>query len=112
MSDENSKTGEVKPVADQQAAVPAASPEAETLLVFPTEFPVKIMGPHVDGFPEAIVALVQEHAPDFDPQSLETRPSRQGNYLAVTATINATSKAQLDALYQALTDHPMVKVAL
>ena len=90
----------------------ARPPEAETLLQFPTEFPVKVMGRHVDGFPEAVIALVLEHAPDFDPRTLETRPSSQGNYLAVTATINATSKAQLDALYRALTAHPLVKVAL
>ncbi len=90
----------------------APAPEAETLLTFPTDFPVKVMGRHVDGFTDAIVAVVLEHAPDFDPRTLESRPSTQGNYLALTATINATSKAQLDALYQALTDHPLVKVAL
>ncbi len=84
----------------------------DTLLKFPTDFPVKIMGKRVDGFAEAMVALVLEHAPDFEAATLEMKPSREGNYMALTATINATSKQQLDNLYRALTSHPMVKIAL
>ncbi len=52
------------------------------------------------------------HAPDFDAAKLELRASREGNYLSVTATINATSREQLDNLYRALTSHPLVKVVL
>ena len=84
----------------------------ESLIVYPCSFPIKIMGARVDGFAEAISALVREHAPDFDPASLEMRPSRNGNYLGLTVTITATSREQLDGLYQALTRHPMVKVVL
>jgi hypothetical protein len=81
-------------------------------LVFPTPFPIKVMGPRVDDFAQAIVEVVRAHAPDFDPATLELRASRGGNYLSVTATINATSREQLDALYRALTSHPLVKVVL
>ena len=84
----------------------------ESLIVYPCSFPIKIMGARVDGFAEAISALVREHAPDFDPASLEMRPSRNGNYLGLTVTITATSREQLDGLYLALTRHPMVKVVL
>lgn len=84
----------------------------ESLIRYPCSFPIKIMGPRVDGFAEAISALVREHAPDFDPASLEMRPSRNGNYLGLTVTITATSRQQLDGLYLALTHHPMVKVVL
>jgi putative lipoic acid-binding regulatory protein len=59
-----------------------------------------------------MVAVVREHAPDFDPATLEMRASKDGNYLSVTATIRATSREQLDALYRALTGHPLVKVVL
>jgi putative lipoic acid-binding regulatory protein len=55
---------------------------------------------------------VQHHAPDFDARTLEKRPSRQGTYLGLTATIRATSREQLDALYRELTSHPLVKVVL
>jgi putative lipoic acid-binding regulatory protein len=87
-------------------------PVAESPLEFPTSFPIKIMGQRVDGFADAIVAVVRAHAPDFDPATLELRVSKAGNYLSVTATINAVSRAQLDDLYRALTAHPLVKVVL
>jgi putative lipoic acid-binding regulatory protein len=84
----------------------------ESPLVFPTRFPIKVMGRRVDHFAQAIVEVVQAHAPDFDAATLEMRSSREGNYLSVTATINATSREQLDGLYRALTSHPLVKVVL
>jgi putative lipoic acid-binding regulatory protein len=86
--------------------------EAESPLKFPCEFPIKIMGRTQDGFAQAVVAVVRRHAPDFDPATLEMRSSRAGNYLSVTATIHATSRAQLDDLYRDLTSHPMVTMVL
>jgi len=70
------------------------------------------MGRRVDGFAQAIVEVVKKHAPDFDAATLEMRTSKDGNYLSVTATIRATSRAQLDDLYRALTSHPLVKIVL
>ena len=81
-------------------------------LQFPTDFPIKIMGRRVDDFAQTIVDVVMQHAPDFDASTLEMRTSKDGNYLSVTATIRATSREQLDALYRALTSHPLVKVVL
>ena len=85
---------------------------SESPLTFPTRFPVKVMGKRVENFAQAIVDVVKAHAPDFDVTTLELRASREGNYLSVTATINATSREQLDNLYRALTSHPLVKVVL
>jgi hypothetical protein len=85
---------------------------ARGLLEFPVAFPVKIMGARRDDFAQTMAALVKRHAPDFEPSTLEMRPSKNGNYLALTATINAISKQQLDDLYRELSQHPMVKVAL
>ena len=86
---------------------------AETpVLQFPSDFPIKIMGARVDSFAQEIAAVVQRHAPDFDPATLELRASSGGNYVSVTATIRATSREQLDDLYRALTSHPLVKVVL
>jgi uncharacterized protein len=93
--------------------MPTPPPAAEaTLLKFPCAFPIKIMGRTQDGFAQAIVRVVSRHAPDFDPATLEMRSSSAGNYLSVTATINATSRAQLDDLYRDLTAHPMVTMVL
>jgi uncharacterized protein len=81
-------------------------------LEFPTEFPIKIMGRRDDGFAQAIVEVVLQHAPDFDVSTLEMRSSKDANYLSLTATVRAVSREQLDALYRALTSHPMVKIVL
>ena len=84
----------------------------ETLLEFPCDFPLKVMGATRDDFAQAIVAVVQQHAPDFDPAGVTMRPSKAGNYLSLTCTIRATSKPQLDALYRELSSHPLVRVVL
>ncbi len=81
-------------------------------LKFPTEFPIKIMGKTQDGFAQAVVEIVLRHAPDFDPNSMEMRASRNANYLSLTCTIVAQSRPQLDALYRELVAHPMVKMVL
>ncbi len=93
-------------------AAPAPASTQDSLLVFPTDFPIKVMGRQVAGFEQAIAAVVLEHAPDFDVRTMEVRASREGNYLSVTATIRATSRQQLDTLYRALTGHPLVKIVL
>lgn len=80
--------------------------------VFPSDFPIKIMGRNVEGFADAIGAVVREHAPDFDPAAMELRVSSARSYLSCTCTVRAVSRAQLDALYRALTRHPLVKVVL
>jgi putative lipoic acid-binding regulatory protein len=89
-----------------------ATPDGESPLTFPTTFPIKVMGRRVDHFAQSVVDIVKAHAPDFDAATLELRASREGNYLSVTATINATSREQLDNLYRALTSHPLVKIVL
>jgi putative lipoic acid-binding regulatory protein len=84
----------------------------ETLLEFPCDFPIKVMGARVDDFAQAVVDVIVRHAPDFDPASVEMRPSSKGNYLALTCTIRALSQPQLDALYRELSTHPLVRVVL
>ena len=84
----------------------------ETLLEFPCDFPLKIMGAADAKFAASIAAVVVRHAPDFDSATMEMRPSRAGNYLSLTCTVRAVSQVQLDALYSELTAHPAVKVVL
>lgn len=84
----------------------------EAILKFPTLFPIKAMGKREDGFAQAVLAIIVQHAPEFDASTLEMRPSKNGNFLSVTATINAQSRAQLDDIYRALTAHPAVLMAL
>ncbi len=83
-----------------------------TLLEFPCDFPIKIMGARVDDFAQTVLEVVLRHAPDFDAAAMQMRPSSKGNYLSITCTVNATSQAQLDALYVELSSPPLVKVVL
>jgi len=99
-------------VSDLQATGDARMSEEDTLLQFPTDFPIKIMGQRRDDFAQAMVELVLRHAPDFKAETVEMRVSSSGNYLSVTCVVRATSKAQLDALYREITAHPWVKMAL
>ena len=84
----------------------------DSLIQYPSAFPIKVMGANVDGFVEAMVEIACRFDPGFDPGRIERRPSRACNYLGLTLTVTATSRAQLDDLYRALTGHPMVKVVL
>ncbi|MCC6531407.1 MAG: DUF493 domain-containing protein [Burkholderiales bacterium] len=85
---------------------------AESLIDYPCAFPIKVMGRTEPGFAQAIVELVRRHAPDFDPDSVEMRLSKQNRYLSLTCTVRATSREQLDALYRELCDHPSVVMVL
>lgn len=85
---------------------------SDSLLEFPCDFPIKIMGAARDDFVQAIVKVVLTHVPDFNEARLDMRASGKGNYLAVTCTIRAVSKEQLDNLYRDLSSHPYVKIVL
>lgn len=84
----------------------------DSLIEYPSDFPIKIMGRADDAFATTIIELVQQFDPEFHAGKLESRPSAKGNYLGLTVTVRATSRAQLDNLYRALSSHPMVKVVL
>lgn len=81
-------------------------------LVFPCDFPLKVIGLRGEDFAQSVVEIVLRHAPDFGPQTVEMRLSSGGRYLALTCVIRARSHGQLDALYRELTAHPAVKVVL
>lgn len=86
--------------------------QGTSLLEFPCDFPIKIMGETRDDFAEAILVVVRRHAPDFDAATMEMRASKGGRYLSLTCTVRATSQRQLDDLYRDITSHPMVVMAL
>jgi len=84
----------------------------ESIIEYPTDFPVKIMGRREPRLVQTIVDIVQRHAPDFDAATVEMRTSKKNNYLSVTCTVRATSREQLDALYRELCDHPAIVMVL
>lgn len=91
---------------------PGGDAPEKSLIEYPCAFPIKVMGAQVAGFEAAIVALARQFDPGFDAATVERRPSRGGNYLGLTITVTATSREQLDALYRALSSHPLVKIVL
>jgi uncharacterized protein len=93
-------------------ATPEPGPERTSLIDYPSDFPIKVMGLQVAGFEAAMTAVAQRFDPQFDPQSIERRPSSGGKYMGLTLTVRATSREQLDELYRTLSTHPMVKVVL
>ncbi len=86
--------------------------QTTSLIEYPSDFPIKVMGRQEPGLAQAITTIVRRHAPDFDPVTLEMRASKQRKYLSLTCTIRATSREQLDSLYRDLCDHPLVVMVL
>jgi putative lipoic acid-binding regulatory protein len=83
-----------------------------SLIEYPCEFPIKIMGQTQPGFAQAVLEVVRRHAPDFDATTMAMKTSKHGKYLSITCVINAASREQLDALYKELCDHPLVVMVL
>ncbi len=86
--------------------------DADDLFQFPCEFPLKVMGRDSESFRTLTLAIVERHAGTLTADRISERISRKGRFLALTYTIRAESRAQLDRIYQELTDSGVVLVAL
>lgn len=86
--------------------------EEQSLLEFPCQFPIKVMGRTSPDFDVSVVEIVRRHSPDIKEGAITSRPSKGGNYTAITVIIDASSRQQLDAIYQDLTDSPHILMAL
>ncbi|MGY1488893.1 HP0495 family protein [Methylobacillus pratensis] len=86
--------------------------DQETLIEFPCDFPIKVMGEAHEEFANLILGVIQQHLPDFDATRIEMRASTGGKYVSLTCTVLVHSKPQLDDIYRSLTSHPKVKYVL
>ena len=86
--------------------------EQESLIEFPCDFPIKVMGEMRDDFAEIIVAVIRNQLPYFDSSRVEMRASSGGKYISLTCTVHVASRPQLDNIYRALSAHPLVKITL
>jgi putative lipoic acid-binding regulatory protein len=89
-----------------------ATDSGQELLRFPCDFPIKVMGKAEPGFEALVVGIVRRHAPDLGEGAVSSRGSSGGRYLALTLTVRAESRAQLDAIYRELSAHPDVLMSL
>lgn len=83
-----------------------------SLIEYPCDFPIKVFGQSQPGFPQAVMEVIARHDPAFNAGSITLRNSKTARYVSLTCTVRATSRAQLDAIYQELCDHPLVVMAL
>lgn len=84
----------------------------QSLMEFPCNFTIKIIGTHSEIFLNEILQIIKTHFPEFDPSTLVSKSSKESNYLALSATVTALNQKMLDSLYQDLTKHPDVKMVL
>jgi putative lipoic acid-binding regulatory protein len=84
----------------------------ESLIEYPSDFPIKVMGPTHDEFASTIATLLVDFDPTFHPSKMTVRPSAKGNFTGLTVIVRATSREQLDDIYRTLSAHPMVKIVL
>lgn len=87
-------------------------PFEDSLIEYPSDFPIKVMGKVHPEFAQTMTDLVLQFDPGFDPATVEMRPSSAGNYMGLTFVVRATSREQLDNLYRALHGHDMVSMVL
>lgn len=92
-------------------AIPPTAAE-ESLITYPSLFPIKVMGLNEDGFVHAITSIAHKHDPDFDATTIELRESKEGKYLGVTITVTASSREQLDNIYREFTSNPRFKYVI
>lgn len=85
---------------------------SESLLEFPCDFPLKVMGRNEAGFRELVVTLVESHTGAIAGERVSQRESRDGNFLALTLVLHAESQDQLDAVYEALSAHDQILMVL
>lgn len=84
----------------------------DSLIEYPCQFPIKVMGHHCDEFEIAVLEIVKRHTPELAEDAITTRPSKGNKYLAITVTIEATSREQLDNIYLELNSHDLVVMTL
>jgi putative lipoic acid-binding regulatory protein len=89
--------------------IDSESPTPE--LIFPCEYPVKVIGRDEDNFFQFVVELVSRHIPGLEVERFTTHHSSSGKYMTVSVTFIADSRPQVDALYKELGQHQRVRVA-
>ena len=84
----------------------------DTLMEFPCEFPIKMMGRESPEFHKTVRDLVEKHTGPLSDNAFQTAQSRKGRFVSITVTVTAESREQLDNIYRDLTAHDDVLMAL
>lgn len=84
----------------------------DSLIEYPCDFPIKVMGERREGFAQAVLQAIEPHVGPLSADRVEMRLSKQARYLSLTLTVHVDSREQLDCVYRCLTGHPWVKLVL
>jgi putative lipoic acid-binding regulatory protein len=84
----------------------------ESLIEYPCDFPIKVMGKNSSDFKPAVIHICQQFDTNFDLTKVEERSSKENKYLGLTVIIHTTSREHLDEIYRTLSTHPLVSVVL
>ena len=79
---------------------------------FPSDFPIKVMGRHDSDLRALTQTIIERHAGPIADTRVKTRTSADGNFLALTYMVHATSREQLYKIYRELTACKSVLMAL
>ena len=86
--------------------------DEDAVIEFPCQFPIKVMGAASNDFDIIVTDIIKKHVSKPSEYTVKSRLSQEGNYIAVTVTIEAKSREQLDNIYLDLTEHKKVLMAL
>ena len=84
----------------------------DSLIDYPCTFPIKVFGQTQQGFLQTVTETILHNDPTFTAASITLRNSKTAKYVSLTCTVTATSREQLDAIYQSLCDNPQVVMVL
>mgnify|MGYP001292610129 CR=1 FL=1 len=79
---------------------------------FPCDFVIKVMGKTSDQFEDEILTLIQKHYQAVTSDNVSKRFSKDQRYTSLSISVHAQNKAELDAVYQDLTQCQSVLMAL
>ena len=86
--------------------------DGESLLKFPTDYPIKVLGRPTDEFRARVHAIMLKHAPDLEPSRMSERLSERGNFLSISYMIVAQSREQVTSLAKELASCELVVMVI
>jgi uncharacterized protein len=81
-------------------------------LEFPCNYPIKVICSNDPEVSELVATIISEHAPGFDKESIVIQESKNGNFVSLRISFEATDRGQLDAMHKAITSVSHVKMVI
>ena len=81
-------------------------------IIFPCEYPIKVLGRACEAFQPAVMAIFRSRAEGFDLSGVVVKDYRKGTFKSITVTIEAKSEEQLSLIHRELMDTGMVSMVI